>query len=218
MTKLLGCKACLHDWEKIIDALQANWIWVPDWVDASNSNTAGKIVNFTHIIQLSSRPSTSVLHFSADTRYKLYVNGKHVAVGPTRSSPLIWYYDTLDIAPYLMEGQNELKFVILRYFNSLRSAMPFERTARPGLTVTGSVKTAHEAVDLASSNNWLACVDNTIQFPMGLVDDVFLHVRSFLQLRPICIILTHLCRSVNESLLQKLEVQRLHHLPTRSGH
>ncbi|KAJ5217827.1 Bacterial alpha-L-rhamnosidase [Penicillium citrinum] len=162
--------------QKIIDALQANWIWVPDWVDSSDSNTAGKIVNFTRTIQLSSRPSTSVLHFSADTRYKLYVNGKHVAVGPTRSSPLIWYYDTLDITPYLMEGRNELKFVVLRYFNSLRSAMPFERTARPGLTVTGSVRTAHEAVDLASSNNWLGCVDNTIQFPMGLVDDVFLHI------------------------------------------
>jgi hypothetical protein len=60
--------------------------------------------------------------------YKLYVNGKHIAVGPTRSSPLIWYYDTLDIAPYLEKGQNEIRFVVVRYFATLRSAIPFVRT------------------------------------------------------------------------------------------
>jgi Alpha-L-rhamnosidase N-terminal domain. len=118
-----------------------------------------------------------VVHFSADTRYKLYVNGKHVAVGPTRSSPLIWYYDTLDIAPYLKEGQNEIGFVVVRYFVALRSAMPFVRTALPGLTVIGKIETGQDVTDVASSNNWMASVDESIQFPMGLADDVFLHVR-----------------------------------------
>jgi hypothetical protein len=91
---------------------------------------------------------------------------------------LIWYYDTLDIAPYLREGQNEICFVVLRYFHSLRCAMPFERTALPGLTVIGNVETAAgESIDLNSSENWLGIVDQSVQFPMGLADDVFLHVR-----------------------------------------
>jgi hypothetical protein len=156
--------------------LQANWIWIPKWVDSSDINTAGKIVHFTRTVHLSSRPTRSLLHFSADTRYKLYVNGNHVAVGPSRSSPLIWYYDTLDIANYLKEGQNEIRFVVVRYFAASRSAMPFERTALPGLTVVGKIEVGSEIVDLSSSNGWTAFVDESIQFPMGLADDVFLHV------------------------------------------
>lgn len=163
--------------EKTINELQGNWIWVPNWTDSSSANTAGKIVHFTRNVDLSSRPTKSVLHFSADTRYKLYVNGKHIAVGPTRSSPLIWYYDTLDIAPYLKEGHNEIRFVVVRYFAALRSAMPFVRTALPGLTVIGNIETGGEVIDLASSKSWMASVDERIQFPMGLADDVFLHVR-----------------------------------------
>ncbi|KAJ9491692.1 hypothetical protein VN97_g1538 [Penicillium thymicola] len=162
--------------QKTIKELEANWTWVSNWTDSSNANTAGKVVHFTRHVNLSSRPTKSVLHFSADTRYKLYVNGKHVAVGPTRSSPLIWYYDTLDIAPYLKEGQNNIQFVVVRYFTALRSAMPFVRTALPGLTVTGKIETGRDVIDVASSNNWMAWVDESIQFPMGLADDVFLHI------------------------------------------
>lgn len=126
---------------------------------------------------MSSRPTKSILHFSADTRYKLYVNGKHIAVGPSRSSPLIWYYDTLDIAPYLQEGQNEIRFTVVRYFATSRSAIPFARTALPGLTVIGNIETDEGVVDLASSKNWRASADESIEFPTGLADDVFLHVR-----------------------------------------
>ncbi|CAG7996856.1 unnamed protein product [Penicillium salamii] len=155
--------------------LQANWIWVPKWIDSAD-NTAGKIVHFTRTVNLASRPTLSLLHFSADTRYKLYVNGRHVAVGPSRSSPLIWYYDTLDIAPFLEEGDNEIRFVVVRYFAASRSAMPFERTALPGLTVVGEIEAGAETVDISTLDGWTAYVDESIRFPMGLADDVFLHI------------------------------------------
>ena len=105
------------------------------------------------------------------------MNGKHIAIGPTRSSPLIWYYDTLDIAPYLEKGQNEIRFVVVRYFATSRSAIPFVRTPLPGLTVIGNIETGEEVVNIASSKGWTASVDESIQFPTGLADDVFLHVR-----------------------------------------
>lgn len=56
--------------------------------------------------------------------------------------------------------------------------MPFERTSFPGLTVFGSVEvpSGTPAVDLSSSKDWQAQVDESISFPTGLVDDVFLHV------------------------------------------
>ncbi|KAM5387014.1 hypothetical protein ACJZ2D_000307 [Fusarium nematophilum] len=159
----------------IINHLQSNWIWVPRWVDSSTHNTAGRIVRFSRSFTLASPPSQpAVLHFSADTRYKLLINGVRVAVGPARSSPLIWYHDTLDVAPYLRAGRNEMCFVVMRYFASSRGGMPFERTAMPGLTVFGGV----EGQRLDSSEGWLAEVDESILFPMGLVDDVFLHINE----------------------------------------
>lgn len=55
--------------------------------------------------------------------------------------------------------------------------MPFERTAFPGLTVFGRVEAGKEVVDLSSSlEGWEAEVDESVLFPIGLIDDVFLHV------------------------------------------
>lgn len=162
--------------QKVINAVQANWIWTPNWIDSSDTNTAGRIVHFTRNVHLTSKPTYAPLHFSADTRYKLLVNGERVAVGPARSSPLIWYFDTLDIADYLHPGQNEIRFVVVRYFASFRGAMPFERTVLPGLTVVGRAESAMEDVDLCSASGWQAQVDEGTRFQMGLADDVFLHV------------------------------------------
>ncbi|CZT46020.1 related to rhamnosidase B [Rhynchosporium secalis] len=125
--------------QETINRLNANWVWHPDWVDSSTDNTAGRIVRFSRHFVLSSQPNEALLHFSADTRYKLYVNGTHVAIGPSRSSLLIWYYDSLDIAPFLKPGENEIVFLVLRYYVATRTASPFERTAFPGLTVYGSI-------------------------------------------------------------------------------
>jgi hypothetical protein len=108
------------------------------------------------------------------------VNGVRVAVGPSRSSPLIWYYDTLDIAPYLSNGDNVIEFVVIRHFASSRAALPFERTSLPGLTVFGSVEMNSEVIDLSSGRDWQAQVDESIEFPTGLIDDMFLHVSSHL--------------------------------------
>ncbi|KAH8883087.1 Six-hairpin glycosidase [Thozetella sp. PMI_491] len=164
--------------QRTINELQANWIWVPDWVDSSKTNTAGRVVEFTRTFTLPAGADSAPLHFSADTRYKLYVNGRRVAVGPARSSLQLWYYDTLDVAPFLRSGDNEIRFVVLRYFAASRSAMPFERTAYPGLTVIGSARAGATVVNLSSLADWHAQVDSRILFPMGLIDDGFLHINE----------------------------------------
>lgn len=170
-------RSVLRRHNQTIDELQKNWIWAPNWVDSSQENTAGRVVKFTRRFDLSTTPEQALLHFSADTRYKLYINGIRIAVGPTRGSPLIWYYDTLNIAPYLRQGSNEIEFAVVRYFATVRGAMPFGRTSFPGLTVVGAIETPEATIDLNSREGWSVCVDNSIRFPMGLVDDVFLHVR-----------------------------------------
>ncbi|KXT15614.1 hypothetical protein AC579_5835 [Pseudocercospora musae] len=164
--------------QQVIDGLNANWIWIAPWTDNSERNTAGQIVKFTYSLHLDAKPLETQLHVSADTRYKLYVNGNRASVGPSRGSPYIWFYDTLDISQYLHEGQNEICFVVLRYFAANRAAMPFGRTSFPGLTVFGVLDTGSELISVKSGEleQWRGEVLEGVDFPMGRLDDVFLHI------------------------------------------
>lgn len=145
---------------------------MPNWIDSSPDGSAARLVTFNRTLTLSAPPPNAILHFSADTRYKLFVNGQRVAVGPSRSHAHIWYYDTLDIAPYLTKGENTIEFLVIRYFASSRGGMPFERTTFPGFTVIGQIG----EVNVDAKDGWLAVVDESRQYPTGLVDDVFVHV------------------------------------------
>ena len=137
------------------------------------------MVTFTRHIDLGAQPRMGLIHLSADTRYKLFINKKRVAVGPSRGSQYIWYYDSVDISSYLQQGRNEIQIVVLRYFAANRAAMPFARTSFPGLTVFGAIDSGVEAVEICTkqTQEWRAKVHNEVQFPTGSIDDGFLHVR-----------------------------------------
>lgn len=47
-----------------------------------------------------------LLRISADDYYKLYVNGVYVAQGPAPAYPEFYYYNEIDLADYLTEGDN----------------------------------------------------------------------------------------------------------------
>ncbi|KAI0483398.1 Six-hairpin glycosidase-like protein [Xylariaceae sp. FL0804] len=166
------------DQQSTIAKLNSNWIWIEDWIDSSKQNTAGRVVKFSRQFDLASCPSSAILHISADTRYKLVINGERIAVGPSRGSPYVWYYDTIDIAPCLVDGSNVIEISVIRFFAANRSAMPFERTAFPGLTMCGTVRIEGSSdVSLDSDpRNWKAVVQDNILFPTGLIDDGFLHI------------------------------------------
>lgn len=159
---------------------------MPDWEDSSSLYTAGRIVKFIRLFDLPDRPNRALFRISADTRYKLCVNGIRIAVWPSRSGPAIWYYDTVNISPYLQTGIYEMLVVVMRYFSRSRGAMPFARTSFPGLTILGHVEAGGIIVDLSSRKNWEAAVDHNILFPMGRIDDVFLHVSYHALVCPKC--------------------------------
>jgi hypothetical protein len=66
------------------------------------------IFHFRKAIELAQKPAHFVVHVSADNRYRLFVNGKAVALGPARSDLQNWNYETIDLAPYLQTGRNVL--------------------------------------------------------------------------------------------------------------
>ena len=83
---------------------QAKWIW-----DTDNLTTKNTWMCFAKEVVLSSVPTSLVAHVSADSKYWLYVNGEVVVFeggvkrGPDENSG---YYDSIDLAPHLKEGNN----------------------------------------------------------------------------------------------------------------
>ncbi len=67
---------------------------------------AAAAVLFRKTFELTEKPARFVVHVSADNHYRLFVNGTYVTRGPARGDLSHWFYETLDIAPYLSAGAN----------------------------------------------------------------------------------------------------------------
>ena len=83
------------------DKWSAAWIEVPD----SAPEEYG-VYYFRKDIELAGAPDSFIVHVSADQRYKLYVNGSLVSLGPARNDSKHWNYETLDIAVHMKPGRN----------------------------------------------------------------------------------------------------------------
>ncbi len=98
---LLPAGAQILDSTVLYRSWKASWIEVPD----ESSNNYG-VYLFRKSITLSVRPESFRIHVSADNRYKLFVNERLVSLGPARGDLDHWNFETLDIAPFLLNGKN----------------------------------------------------------------------------------------------------------------
>jgi hypothetical protein len=79
----------------------ANWITAP----GAPAKTYG-VYYFRKKIWLTEKPDSFIVHVSADNRYVLLINEKFVSLGPARNDLSHWNFETVDIAPYLINGNN----------------------------------------------------------------------------------------------------------------
>ena len=89
---------------------KASWIAVPD----QPLHDYG-VYQFRKKFSLDAKPSSFVVHVSADNRYKLYVNGHLVSLGPARGEIYHWNFETVDIASYLQQGENVVAAVVWNF-------------------------------------------------------------------------------------------------------
>ena len=89
------------------------WIWVPGWNEMDHDRTWQ--VLFRKTFALSAVPASCRIRISAETRYKLMINGTPVSVGPSKGDRSVWYYDELEIAGFLQPGENVLAAAVLHY-------------------------------------------------------------------------------------------------------
>ncbi|MGK7394250.1 MAG: alpha-L-rhamnosidase C-terminal domain-containing protein [Candidatus Cyclobacteriaceae bacterium M3_2C_046] len=82
---------------------QAQWIQHPE----ADANAFG-VYHFRKSFELEKVPEQFMVHVSADNRYTLFVNGKQVCFGPARGDRMHWYFETVDLKPFLRKGTNLL--------------------------------------------------------------------------------------------------------------
>lgn len=70
------------------------------------------VYKFRKTFNLTTKPTSFVVHVSADNRYKLFVNGVEVSHGPARGDAFHWNYETVDIAPHLVDGNNVIAALV----------------------------------------------------------------------------------------------------------
>lgn len=89
---------------------EAKWIWVrgEDPKGYNQTVVARKSLKLEEV-------RSAVMRITADSYYRLWVNGRWVADGPCRSWPEHYQYDELEVGPYLRPGDNEIE-VVARYY------------------------------------------------------------------------------------------------------
>src|SRR5882757_3760425 len=136
-------------------ALCSNRPWNANWIAAPNDpgNEYG-IYYFRKSIDLAAKPASFTIHLSADNRYKLYVNGTLVSLGPARGDTYFWNYETVDLAPYLTTGKNTVAALV---WNEAQYSPAAQISVRTGFILQGN-SPAEEILN--TSDTWKAIRDN----------------------------------------------------------
>ena len=86
----------------------ANWIW---W-DRLEKNPIHSFMQARRSFVLASVPRKAEVLVTADTRYRLYVNGQYVCQGPARGYQMSQPTDRMDLTPFLQKGRNAIAALV----------------------------------------------------------------------------------------------------------
>ncbi len=85
----------------------ATWITCPDIPQRDYG-----VYHFRKTFEMGQIPQKFIVNVSADNRYRLFVNGIPVCNGPARGDLYNWYFETIDIAPFLKKGNNSIAALV----------------------------------------------------------------------------------------------------------
>lgn len=135
---------------------KSSWIWTPEWTQIDQSEAA--FVYFRKELILDTCPSRFLIQVSADSRYRLYVNGESVAFGPCKGDDQIWHFEEVDIASYLVKGKNVIAALVLKYpVSHGKGNQSIWRTDLAGLYFEGTMEFSEgESVLIKADATWKA--------------------------------------------------------------
>jgi alpha-L-rhamnosidase len=126
--------------------------WNASWIAApGDPGSEYGVYEFRKTITLAAKPGAFVVHVSADNRYKLYVNGTLVSLGPARGDFYFWNYETVDLAPYLVTGKNIIAALV---WNEAQYRPEAQISIRTGFIVQGQ----SAAEEILNTNEHWRCI------------------------------------------------------------
>ena len=156
------------------DRFFTDWIWTTDWT--AEDNDRARVVYFRKETEIgeSRVPASHEIRITADSRYKLYVNGSFVREGPQKAlDRREWFVDTAEIAPFLRDGSNTVAVEVLRFPATSLSAFEVKsndslyRTEIPHLYVedlgNGTAGEPGEKPVLRGKSGWKCFVNRQIR-------------------------------------------------------
>lgn len=81
--------------------------WTGKWIWCKESQEKNSFAYFRKEFQVDHEKQVRI-YMTADTRYRLYINGTYVRTGPVQSQPYNQYFDEEDITRWLVKGINVL--------------------------------------------------------------------------------------------------------------
>ncbi len=142
----------------------SNWIWTGAW--SQEYEKAPTAVFFRKKIVLNKEITKTNIRISADSRYKLYVNGRFVEAGPSKGDSQIWFYDEIIINQYLKPGENVLAVVVLRFpIKPAQGNQSIICTNTPGLFLQGDLWDAEgKKYEITADETWKCQIDKQTSF------------------------------------------------------
>lgn len=138
--------------------------WPAQWIMPAGiePGTYG-VFHFRKNFELASLPDSFIIHVSADQRYRLFINGKAIGLGPARSDPQHWMFDTYDLRPYLTSGKNVLAALV---WNMGEHAPYAQMTVQTGFIV--QAQSEKEKV-VNTNSSWKSKINTAYQ---PLINDI----------------------------------------------
>ncbi|KAL1896559.1 hypothetical protein Sste5346_004593 [Sporothrix stenoceras] len=156
--------------------VDTTWMWHPLF-EEHRTDTAGLFVHFKRDVVIEDEPPASFkVHITADTRYKLYVNAQLAAFGPVKGDQHLWFFDEVDVGPFLKRGANKVAVHVLRFFHSTLYATAFPRLPSGGLRMVALEPDSGLGRQLQSSTTWLTAIDPSTMLRVDEPEDDFLHI------------------------------------------
>ena len=163
--------------------LRHEWtaVWIGPHLNGFESDHG--VFHFRRSFELATKPSSFIVHVTADNRYRLFVNGKSVGLGPSRGDKLHWQYETYDLAPYLKAGKNTIASQVWNLGN--RGPVAQMTIGRTGFLMQGN--TEKESQVNTDTEKWKVVKNDAFRlipvtgemvfgyYALGATDSVYAH-------------------------------------------
>lgn len=130
--------------------------WPAEWISAKKAQDREYgVYLFRKKLNLSKKPEKFIVYISADNRYKLFVNQQFIGAGPARGDISHYNYETIDLAPYLIAGEN---IISAQVWNEAEYRPEAQISLRTGLIIQG-VEETEQVIN--TNNSWKAIKDSS---------------------------------------------------------